>query len=602
LTLQRPPLTLSVLILRVSRINLANPLRWWIYLVEGIDTMNLKTHPWLTLAIGMTAVQISFTTPASAQNALGTGRALDSSLKQGSRFNARGSSFAKQLKYQNAIVTGNAPGGSRFRGFTGYTARNEFRIDPFAQSLFGVSGVGSNDLYSFQRDSAYSSLSSRGVRGINALQYQSQLATGGGLSNAPSSLMPVIRRPATGFSASSLMSSSFSGAQSQSASLDAYTVKPGTLRSTSEFLSNSSLSPTLLRSTSPGAGAIGAPPSYTIATPLRGVVTQKSPNYIDDLISSSVSSPISAADRALDSRANKRITGFVEPKRTGYDRILDNLRKLTPSSDDQSESALNAAKTTMRPGQAPSLMLGATNPRTLGAIPGGINDIRQEQSTDAEQPATLTLEQRLEQLRQAMKSTAPPNEDDKAKARLSEQIDQTLEMLKGARPRIDSLVIENNAHRDFFAEHMHLGQQALERHNWFDAEEHFTSALASRPGDTLAAAGRVNAEIGAGLYLSAASNLRQLLTNNPGIISVRFSRDLLPANDRLARIMENLRENMSTDTSTGIRAGLLLAYLGYQTEDPGAITDGFDAIQRITNELDRQPDPFYDILAKVWRD
>jgi len=566
--------------------------------------MNPKTHRWLALAIGMTAVQISVTAPASAQNALGTGRALDSSLKQGSRFNARGSSFAKQLKYQNAIVTGNSPGGSRFRGFAGYQASNEFRIDPFAQSLFGVTSVGSNDLYSFQRDSAYSSLSSRGVRGINALQYQSQLARGGGLSTSPSSLLPVIRRPATGFSAASLVNSTFSGSQAQSASLDAYTVKPGTLRSTSEFLSNSSLSPTLLSSSSPsaGAGAINSPPSYTIATPLRGVVTQKSPNYIDDLISSSISSPISAADRAADSRTNQQVTGFVEPKRTGYDRILDNLRKLTPSSDNQSESALNAAKTTMRTGQAPSLMIGATKSHTLGAIPGGINDIRQEQSTDAEQPATLTLEQRLEQLRQAMKSTAPANEDDKAKALLHEQINQTLELLKGARPRIDSLVIENNTHRDFFAEHMHLGQQALERHNWFDAEEHFSSALASRPGDTLAAAGRVNAEIGAGLYLSAASNLRQLLTENPGIISVRFSRDLLPANDRLARIMENLRENMSTDTSTGIRAGLLLAYLGYQTEDPGSITDGFDAIQRITDNLERQPDPFYDILAKVWRD
>lgn len=101
--------------------------------------------------------------PASAQNA------LDANLQVGSQgINQPKRDFMAELRFRNAIVTGNAPGGLSFRGDAGYTAARDFRSE-----------LASDTLFNFRRDSLFSGLSGMGIRGTEAIQYQFALTTGG---------------------------------------------------------------------------------------------------------------------------------------------------------------------------------------------------------------------------------------------------------------------------------------------------------------------------------------------------------------------------------------------------------------------------------------
>src|SRR5690606_2845663 len=96
----------------------------------------------LTLGLGALLASAS---PAFGQDALGGGNVLDNNLDAtGSRINP----VAPQPDYRarNLIVTGDVAGGRGFRGSVGYTAAEDFR-----------GSLGSNDLFQFRADSAYSS-------------------------------------------------------------------------------------------------------------------------------------------------------------------------------------------------------------------------------------------------------------------------------------------------------------------------------------------------------------------------------------------------------------------------------------------------------------
>ncbi|MEK6702118.1 MAG: hypothetical protein AABZ53_07635, partial [Planctomycetota bacterium] len=114
--------------------------------------------------------------PAVAQNALGDGRGLDrnSSRYPQTQLPKGGRDFAAEVRFRNAIVTGNAPNGMSFRGSAGYSDAGDFR-----------GKLGSDDLYNYRRDSYFSGLSGQGIRGTDALQYQFALTTG---SSAPTGL------------------------------------------------------------------------------------------------------------------------------------------------------------------------------------------------------------------------------------------------------------------------------------------------------------------------------------------------------------------------------------------------------------------------------
>lgn len=558
-----------------------------------MKTLKIRLVP---VAVVSTLVLLIGGAPAHAQNALGQGNALDSNLSLTGRTNRPVTDFDSELRFRNAIVTGNVPGGMGFRGDVGYRAAGDFTGGssvpfPLRNSGLGLD-AGSNDLFDFQRDSAFSGLAPRGVSGVEALQYQMRLQTGSLRGEMP--VLPIIRRPSQPTDSSLLVGSEFDSQRLQT--LDAYSsIAPGTLRSTSEFLSNSYLDPTLLRAERAGQGEAL---SFTTATPLRGVTSQSAPTFTTDILTTDLLIPETSADINDQFRSPNQISNMIEPvsATASYERILRDLRSFDQGVDRDSELLQPSMPGggALIPGTIGGVDLGADR-----AVPGDSNLLRPGDPGAAQLPF-MTLEQRLGQLRTAMSATRSGaiTEDEQ----LRRQVNDTIEMLKGAQPIVSAYAPQNNTQRDLFSEQMHLAQRMLKSGRWFDAEEHFASALSMRPGETLAAAGRIHAELGAGLFLSAAVNLQKMLRENPGMIPVRYDADLVPSGNRVQQVMERLRENTKRSNSMGRNSGFLLAYLGHQINDPTVVREGFDAIARIDEALDEEPNPFFEVVRKVWLD
>src|SRR4051812_30179401 len=131
---------------------------------------------------------LALSAPALAQNV------LDRNLQQGSGgVNPGRPDFAQEVRFRNAIVTGNVPGGPSFRGNVGYRAPGEF-----------AGNLPSNSLYTFRRDSVYSGLGGMGIRGTDALQYQFAATTGNTPPPGFSYGLPTVRREGTGATSASV--------------------------------------------------------------------------------------------------------------------------------------------------------------------------------------------------------------------------------------------------------------------------------------------------------------------------------------------------------------------------------------------------------------
>ncbi len=172
-------------------------------------------------------------------------------------------------------------------------------------------------------------------------------------------------------------------------------------------------------------------------------------------------------------------------------------------------------------------------------------------------------------------------------------------LLKGQDIKISTLKSSHTSNQ-LFAEHMKEGESALADGRWFDAEERFTAALTLNNGDPMAAAGRANAQLGSGMFLSAAVNLRNLFRAYPELMVVRFDAKLLPRAERLDKLREQLRYRARHDTLIARDAGLLLAYLGYQFQNQSDITEGFAILDRVESALSVTRDPLDDALRQLW--
>ncbi len=211
-------------------------------------------------------------------------------------------------------------------------------------------------------------------------------------------------------------------------------------------------------------------------------------------------------------------------------------------------------------------------------------------------PAELAWRARLEDLkRQVGPRTIRPAE---AAGEQPKPLDQaTVEMLRNTGDPVRRLAPDG---LDAYARHMEMGQSHLADGRFFDAEERFTLALSMRPDDPMAAVGRVHAQLGASLFLSAGVNLRSLLVAHPELAGMKYGPDVLPDRARSAQVIAQLDTMISRDARSFREAGLLLAYFGYQTGDQSAVTRGFAAIERSPKGLDEQLDRLVTLLRAVW--
>jgi hypothetical protein len=601
-----------------------------------------------------TALLVSLSGTASAQNALGTGNALDANSGQSGRSNYQRPNFSQELNFRNSVATGNAAGGLSFRGDLGYRAAGEF-----------TGALGSDSLFAFRRDSLYSGLAGMGIRGTDALQYQFALTTG---STTPRNLtgnLSLSREsyynsaPFTpGSGSSSRDSGDFTiGIDQQAADLnrqgnqlgvpDPLTASAlqvlesspilGSLRSSSTYQTTSNLQPSLLSVYTEG---VDRKPVGLIASPLLGITStplvQEAPKRANPLVvrpmnadtdpttpggfeSTRVVTSYDALVEQMQSRVDKLRESKKPADPTGTMPAESNEDWLTRQMKDLREKIFgrqpaNDGDPALKDPNATGATSvddpnSATDPKANPALnPDGI-DIPTQRAAPIDPitglPTVFKRSDPSDEEDQGFKSSQMDRYDPNAIA-----IDpQTLEVLRGnAAQEVGQLMDPGAMNRDLFSEHITTGERLLSEGRYFDAEERFTHALSLKPLDVSSQLGRFHAQIGAGMVLSASVNLQSMFSQNPEVIASRYSGKLLPSRERLDLVIARLKERaglssheLSTRSLEGARirvsSSLLLAYIGYQINDRVIIEQGLKLVKELGSDTDRR---FASLLAQVW--
>ena len=502
---------------------------------------------------------------AQAQWAIGDGGALERNLRRGDSHRipiAR--DFAREFAFRNSIVTGNTPQGLQFRGDVGYLDVFEFR-----------GTVGSELSDAFRRDALYSGLAGFGIRGTDALQYQYAMTTG---STPPAALTgtltthrfgggvyigtaAIARRPGT--------TQGHADALRPLADVDPFVDDRGkslwTLRSTSAYTASRSFRPALVGMWSTPSGEA----LVRTASALRGVETI-SIGTLENLRGMSPDRLGPGRSQPPENKATQPVSPGTPPGGAPMSGAVPTVRDI---------AGLNFHAELLRRYEAY-----ADSRYGRGNEQAGANDWRS---------GIATLRDYLDRPPPDFKANSGQDEPSGDEPpRLSPN---TLDLLRNAPGLIDSLVLNDPDQIDAYGLHMKAGEQLLADGRFFGAEERFTRALAQRPGDTIADAARIHAQIGAGLYVSAALNLRAHFEEHPETIGMRFSRRLLPQGTRLSVVIAQVQDKIARKGSIRGESALLLAYLGHQTQDAILMLEGLDAMERLLPDDHLAP-----ILRTIW--
>ncbi|MBO6740245.1 MAG: hypothetical protein JJ916_10330 [Phycisphaerales bacterium] len=589
--------------------------------------------------LGVGALLLFAGSAANAQNALGDGNALDANPGQYGSSNYARPSLVDELRFRNSIATGNAPGGLSFRGDLGYRSAGEFTGD-----------LGSDSLFAFRRDSLYSGLAGMGIRGTDALQYQFALTTG---SAPPRNLIGNLSYTrddayATGSQFQSSQGTQNTGtlgidreqsdldpmgqALSTAASITGFDSGSmmGTLRSSATYNTTSTMQPSLLSVYTEG---IDRRPVGLVASPLLGITP--TPLKTDER----PANPLVA--RADGVATEEGVPGAIPSARmtTSYDALVEQMRERVQAMRD--ESMVNGTSTTIQPDESNDAWLvrqmEEIRRNLYGEQPNQPNqagdesdDPNTEQGTGTggeEEPSgqgggdgapttpIVSIPDNsgspiAERIAETQEKLEKLNEDFELQDPTKVAIDrETLEVLRGiAADEVDQLLDPGAESRDLYAEHIVAGQRLIAAGRYFDAEERFTHALSLKPRDVIAQQGRLHAQIGAGMLLSASVNMQTLYSEHPELITTRYSGKLLPDAERIAALKQRLGERagiiemeIRTRPLEGDRvrvsAGMLYAYLGYQTGDEDIVRAGLAAVRELGADSDRR---FANLLSQLW--
>lgn len=550
----------------------------------------VKTAASLRLVAGAVVALGAIVAPALAQNALGNGTGLDNNLSVNGTTNTRVRDLQAEIAFRNAIVTGNAANFQSFRGEVGYTAAGEFR---------GI--LGSDELFPFRRDSLTSGLAGLGIRGTEALQYSFALSTGG---TPPDGLAGGFSLGRGGYSVEAAGASTNrsvarrNGFEASAPEIQGLARRPleaefsergtllGTLRSPAAYSSNRGLSQVFLgRFEANEAGVVGL-----TASELRAV--RAAPLVVDaDFGRIGVDDNGDEAD-PMDSRRETQVAGGqVEANARDTSRPAAEvgtahaqlLERIAGSEDDEPSASPRARLEELR--------------RRLNAPPQF--DFGPDQEGDEGQEEGETGE--------AGDAGAEAGTVSGRERALRDQIarlDPELVEAMGGGERVRGLISEQRGQPSVYTRHVQAGEQLLARERYFDAEERFAQALSINRGDVTAQIGRVHAQLGAGLYVSAAVNLRSLFVEHPEVVGARYDETLLPVPRRLATLRRDL-ERVSSEqgaSRVGLAAALLLAYLGYQAEEPEVVRRAFSVLDQTEGLADVTDARLAILLRRVWLD
>ncbi|UYV12268.1 MAG: hypothetical protein NCW75_13335 [Phycisphaera sp.] len=515
---------------------------------------------------------------ALGQNALGDGYALDRNSRIGGQgINTPTRDLMAEIRFRNALVTGNVPGGVGFRDETGYGLAYDFR-----------QRVGSDDLFTFRRDSFTSGLAGTGIRGTEALQYQFALTVGnapprnlrGSLLTSRTGERVTMDLPSSPIDQRDLGGGNADLRQATASEMGEY--EPGTvlsLRSISAHTAGRSLGPSMLTIVE-GEGGLT---QGLVASPLRGLARE-------DLLG--------------DTEAGGREPG--DPVRPGTDAGDRGVGEPNPAPGPGVERELReklAMDYASRiPGSVP-----VAEPGAQGAAAMGGGDPFLEQLAALQQVLREgVLAEPGGAAADGTEAGGEPGSVPEAPASqraMARQISGWKELVGTLKEGVGTVEVPAATldRASAYDLHVNRAKDMLTASRFFEAEQRFTMALAARPGDAIASIGRVHAQIGAGLDLSAAVNLRAFLVEHPEFVGARYEPGMLPSEDRLEIASRRLSELLDADEVQRPRreSALLLAYVSFHRGDRVSTILGLERLGE--GEIGRR-DPLTPLLRAVWLD
>ena len=148
--------------------------------------------------------------------------------------------------------------------------------------------------------------------------------------------------------------------------------------------------------------------------------------------------------------------------------------------------------------------------------------------------------------------------------RIDERSTEDLQAGKNV-PAIKTFGSEGHATATPFDELMSKAEGLLKDGKYLDAANAYQTAMLSQPDNLLVYMGRANAELGAGMYQSAAGDLKFVFTRKPEMISVKYAlEDYIPP-QRQHQLLSDLT-GLSQGKGVGNTASFLLCYMDYNTE------------------------------------
>lgn len=414
--------------------------------------------------------------------------------------------IAAEVRFRNAIITGNAPGGIAFRGSVGYTDPMDFR-----------GRLASDDLFSFRRDSLASGAAGLGIRGIDSLQFQFAMTSG----NVNSKYAVVGRDEGA-------------TARPVDQSRPEPALVTGSLRSTATFTADRTLRPAVIGMRQPTAGSY----ERLFASGLTGLHYQPWDAATSAAKEAAAKPAISGATPAVDLTVDRGVSPFDQNR----ERLKKSLEKTT---DKPADKPVDPSK------QSEPVV---TDP--LSAIDERLAEIRNVLSP------RKSVKAPAKDAPQAETSTSIP-------AAIPKLDRNTLEAIKDAGAKADTLIpiLKVPAPADLYFKYMTEGEALLKANRFFDAEERYALALNSRIGDLSAMVGRLHSQIGAGMAVSASMNLRRLMTEHPEVLGMTYDLSLMGGKSRVDALREKLRTQLVNVGSRDI--AIVLAYLGRQSGEEG---------------------------------
>ncbi len=510
--------------------------------------------------------------PARGQDALGRGDVLDANSGVGSAgYNLRAG--RPNFRDRNLLITRNVAAGRGFRGTVGYTAAFDFREDDDNE-------LGSNDLFEFRADSAFSNPTYLSAgRTFELLRF--------GLVRGA----VVFRRGGWGASLQSMQE------------LAAYPSAFGDDRLRLDRIALSSTTAMMFESAEDAqiVGVLRDPAGRQVvasASSLRGLMTtpvQQQAQLIglnsydlartrEDLSVGREVSPMGLPFEA-DFRnlipaptqaallqptaqfAGNRIEAGLEPD---YRRILEDVAQRqtlleAPEGLDTTSmlTRLSREFEELRAQLAGSEPAEAGPPDLMAGQPEGMD----EHPTPEELEAPLRPRHPLE---------------------LDIDMEQFGQILRHGK-ELDRLASEDQTR---FNELMASGEELLRAGEYFRAERRFARALRFTPGHPLAMAGMAHSQLGAGLYVPASLFLRRVMSRRPEMIDVRYAQELLPGRVRLNIAIRTLRRLIVGQERDRALHAFLLAYIGHQLRNRDLVEEGLGSMT--------PNDPFRELLEKVW--